>query len=181
MQRSVPTWPRYLTGLVLLVCSACTTDAVPSKRTEPFIALARDFEGFLAWPRWSIPDIGGTLGHDPGEPRFVYVGGEMPPRGEPFAVGTLIVKTLEVGEPASWEVHAMTKRGGDYNAEGALGWEWFDLALTPELLPVIKWRGEGSAADTGGYVTVDGRVVSCNDCHAIIPATDYVFSRGALE
>jgi hypothetical protein len=90
----------------------------------------------------------------------------------------MIIKTLERGPESEWEVHAMVKRGGGYNLDGALGWEWFDLAIDPEAGPFIVWRGEGSAADPGGYVTVEA--MGCNGCHSTVASTDYVFTRAVF-
>ena len=53
------------------------------------------------------------------------------------------------------------KRGAGFNADGAAGWEWFQLANGPGDAPTILWRGVGPSdgdaygADTGG----------CNGCH----------------
>jgi hypothetical protein len=170
--------------MLLLLCfvAGCTVpvDDAPPERPEggPFIALGGDFADFRSWPRWEIPDIGTTSGHDPGEPRFLYVRDPVPTWGDPFPVGAIIVKTLEIGAETEWEVHAMVKRGGDYNVDGALGWEWFDLAIDPEAGPFIAWRGEGSAADPGGYVSVEA--TGCNGCHAVVASTDYVFTRAVF-
>jgi len=169
---------RWLLAAVLLCLASCVT-AVDERDPEgPFIALGTDFEDFREWPRWEIPDIGTSSGHDPGEPRFIYVRDPAPAWGDPFPVGAMIVKTLEVGAPPEWEIHAMAKRGGEYNAEGARGWEWFDLGLSADGRPIILWRGEGTAADPGGYVTVEA--TGCNACHAVVAGSDYVFTRAVF-
>ncbi len=170
-----------LLALALALLAGCTAemDAPPPRgEGEPFVATLADFEDFRSWPRWEIPDVGTTSGHRPGEPRFVYVRDTVPVWGEPFPVGAMIVKTLEMGEPPQWEIHAMAKRGGGYNPEGALGWEWFDLEIDPETGLFIEWRGEGSAADPGGYVDV--AATGCNGCHSVVPNTDYVFTRAVF-
>ena len=92
--------------VLLAQVAGCATqvDEPVGPRTEPFIALARDFEGFTGWERFAIPDIGTTSGHDVGDARFVYSWGPIPAWGEPFPVGSVLVKTLEAGAPSAWDV-----------------------------------------------------------------------------
>lgn len=164
--------------LLVLVC-ACGSDT-PQQPTvrDPFIAMQSDFADMFEWPRWQVPDIGSTHGHRRGEPSFIYVQGEIPAWGEPMPIGTIIAKTVEVGEPTEWEVHAMVKRGGDFNEDGCAQWEWLDLRLNADRVPVITWRGEGNSANPGGYGRrLDGTPIGCNDCHAQVPHTDYTFAR----
>lgn len=174
---------RALVSLLAVGLGGCAMDVAPVEPgpRDPFIALASDFDGFAAWSRTEIPDIGTMTGHAPGTPRVIYVNAPIPPLGEPFAVGTILVKTLEAGAPSAWEVHAMVKRGGDF-APAAGGWEWFDLALDDAQVVAIGWRGEGSARDPGGYLASDGGVVPCAECHGVVgTSADYVFTRSALE
>lgn len=154
----------------------------PRPLPEPFLAMERDFADFRTWPRWEIPDIGMVSGHEPGEPRYVYVRGVVPKAGRRFAVGTILVKSLERGPPERWELHAMVKRGGGYNAGGAEGWEWFDLAWRGGR-PVVTWRGLGTEEDHGGYGpnADDGTPIGCNGCHALVASTDHVFTAGHLR
>src|SRR5678816_722926 len=53
-----------------------------------------------------------------------------------YPTGTMIVKAFL----PSWELFAMAKRGGGFNAKGALGWEFFRLKLVNDT-PVIVSRG----------------------------------------
>ena len=164
----------------LTVIAACATDAADSPR-EPFIALASDFDAFETWPNVVLAEpFSFDGGHRVGASR-VFLLGEVPPEGEPFAVGTILLKTVEDGAPTDWEIHGMVKRGGGYNAEGAVGWEWLDLSLTDEGAPVITWRGEGSAFDPGSYRGPSGETIPCNDCHGYALGRDHVFSRPLLE
>jgi hypothetical protein len=160
------------------VASACAVDTGAPR--DPFIALTSDFDGFEAWPSVAIAEpFSFDGGHRVGTSR-VFMLGELPPEGSPFAVGTILLKTVEDGDPTSWELHAMVKRGGDYNREGSAGWEWLDLALTPEREPVITWRGEGTPFDPGTYRTSAGETIACNACHGYAVSRDHVFSRALL-
>lgn len=133
-----------------------------------FIAVERDFAGFDRWTRFdrgpdAVPPI-----HPEGE-SIVYVSA-LPARGATaFPTGTIIVRVTTGGAPAEWEVHAMVKRGGAYNAAGAPGWEFFDLRLDTvgdALVPRILWRGEAPPELGEGYLSPDGGIpLSCSHCH----------------
>ncbi len=167
---------------VLGTLSACAESAAdgPVATAVPFIAMQSDFESFRTWRRWELPDIGLEHGHARGGPSHLYVNSEPTPWGQPLPVGTILLKTVE--RPAEWELHAMVKRGGDFNAGGAVGWEYVDLRLTDSGSPAIVWRGEGNAADPGGYGRLlDGTPIGCNDCHAQMRAADYAFSRSMFS
>jgi hypothetical protein len=100
-------------------------------------------------------------------PVNVYLNDLPPADATRFPVGTLIVKTVEAGAPSKWTIHAMSKRGGDFTARGALGWEFFELKIDEDDVPVIVWRGE-KPADGQKYkdLTGDGMTEKdCNDCH----------------
>ncbi len=120
MRRAVPRRRRALIALLGVLASACATEMEPPAWDghEPFIALPRDFEGFEAWQRFLIPDIGTSVGHEPGEPRLVYVNGPVPPWGERFPVGFILVKTLEnrpahrVGGPRDGQARRWVQRRG---------------------------------------------------------------------
>ena len=155
----------------------------PAAVSEPYIAVGRDFDDFMTWDVYEIPDTGLRSGHGSLPPSFMYVKGARDvPFHDPLPVGTAIVRTRELGAPGEWTVHAMVKRGGGYNPDGALGWEWFDLVLDASGRPFITWRGQGDAADPGSYgPDVDGHPIGCNDCHALLPGNDYVFTRGLIS
>ncbi|MEM9066862.1 MAG: hypothetical protein AAGE52_00110 [Myxococcota bacterium] len=157
---------------------ACTKDQSAPVVRDPFIAMQADFADLLRWPRWEVPDIGSTHGHQRGSPSYIYVHGEIPVWGEPMPIGTILAKSVQVGEPTEWEIHAMVKRGGDFNVDGCAQWEWFDLRLNEDQVPEIIWRGEGNAANPGGYGRrPDGTPISCNECHSQVPHTDFAFGR----
>ncbi len=76
----------------------------------------------------------------------------------------------------------MAKRGGDYNADGAVGWEWFDLDLARSGEPLVDWRGPEPPAGRG-YECALGEddagaegVGDCNICHLSAASNDFVLS-----
>jgi len=84
-----------------------------------FIALGSDFTAFRDWPKTALGDAP-IQGH-PAGPRFAYRK-ELPGPTE-YPVGAIIVKTVERDTtPQSWDIFAMTKRGGGFNPRGALNW-----------------------------------------------------------
>ncbi len=143
---------------------------------DTFIAMQADFAEFSTWSNTDVAQQ--DTGHVAGD-RTVYVNALPAADATSFPVGTMIVKTIDWS--GGTDIHAMVKRGGDYNPDGALGWEWFELTLSGDT-PVIKWRGEappageqyqqipGMSQDSGVTVTGD-----CNTCHgAEAGANDYV-------
>ena len=148
-----------------------------------FVAITDDFVGFLSWAH---VDVGTTPAVPPHEAatRTVYLNAPPDEGALAFPVGTVIVKTGAGGEAsgtAATEVHAMVKRGGAFNADGAVGWEWFELAIPDgDDDPVVVWRGANppageSYACPAGEVC-DGGGLSCNSCHVSAVGNDYVNS-----
>ncbi len=169
-------------GFCLLSSSGCLDDELdPALQTGgggTFIALQRDFQSFLGWTRTQVGDAAVVGGHAAG-PRFAYVSG-TPVDGK-FPVGSMIVKTVEVGDPSTWSIHAKAKRGAGFNPQGAIGWEWFELRIVATNEITILWRGAQPPQDhgyeslpgLGATTTMDG---NCNTCHGAATATDYVLS-----
>jgi hypothetical protein len=69
----------------------------------------------------------------------------------------------------------MAKRGGDYNARGAQGWEWFELKAQLDGSWTIAWRGI-TPPEGCGYSGIAGG--GCNICHTGAIANDYVQTEG---
>lgn len=148
-------------------------------RGEPFVAFERDFAGFRDWPRVETgPANPQGITHVAGR-RRVYVNarplaGAGDRRGS-FPVGTVLIKEILDGAAEGHRIFAMVKRGGGYNAGGARGWEWFELAARPDDTLAIVWRGINApkGEDYGG--DPQG---GCNDCHGRAGKNDFVRSPG---
>ena len=152
-------------------------------KSNVFIALDSDFAPFESWPMVLLGSEP-LAGHPPG-PRFGYLNKRAPKGAKEYPVGTMIVKAVEPpGVPdTSWEIFAMAKRGGDYNAEGAKNWEFFRLKVLANEKPHIVTRGLTAAdPDDGGagYFDQLGNdfIDMCNGCHGTkaSAATDHVLS-----
>lgn len=114
----------------------------------------------MAWPMALPPDRNGV-------PR------RSPDTVAVLPVGTIIVKTIEdTYTDEITQVHAMSKRVEDYNEDGALGWEWFELQLDEDARPVIIWRGthppdgECYHCPPGTDPEKAAMLGDCNICHA---------------
>ena len=166
---------RVVTACALLACGSlagCLDHQLPSdgagEERDVFIALQRDFADFRDWMRFPLRTAvmhAGVSG-----PVVAYLN-ELPPAdASEFPVGTIVIKTVEIDPATEWTIHAMVKRGGGFNAQGALGWEYVDLAINDDDVPVIMWRGERPPSDHGYESLLGGGVdpaleVDCNGCH----------------
>jgi hypothetical protein len=170
-----PSNAAVLALLGLLAVGGCSDEAAgPS---EPFVAFTDHFQGFSRWRRVSLgaAPVGGH--EEPGQ-RFVYANGPTPPAGSAWPVGTILVKTVEPSEdPTTWDVIAMVKRGGGYNARGAAGWEYFILAVNRAGQTVIEARGNNPSEP---YFSPDAGTAEpqpCNSCHGAAGAAyDHVLT-----
>jgi hypothetical protein len=154
-----------------LLLSGCLDHELPaaaSGERDVFIALQSDFRDFRDWMQFSLRTAvmhAGVSG-----PVFAYLN-ELPPvDATVFPVGTILVKTVEIGPATEWTVHAMVKRGGGFNPQGALDFEYVDLAINADDIPVIMWRGEKPPSDHGYENLLGGGAdpmleVDCNSCH----------------
>jgi hypothetical protein len=153
---------------VLGLCSA------GCKRDDPasFVAFERDFQGFREWPGGTfeeLPARGQT--HYAGDQRYFIHGPER--SGATFPVGTVIVKQARLEARPEGQLFAMVKRGGEYNGQGARGWEWFELVEREDQSVAIKWRGVGAPAGEQYGGDPHG---TCNTCHREAKANDFVKS-----
>lgn len=138
---------RQRAALALLACVACDAGLPPCEGDE-FIAMQSDFEDYERWRRLELDPADPRLGEGP---RSVYINALPPRDATSFPQCTMIVKVGESGpDPTGWLMVGMAKRGGGYNADGAEGWEWFDLDLSPSGVPLIDWRGP-SPPEGRGY------------------------------
>lgn len=157
----------------MLSASSCSDDAATGDGT--FIAFERDFQGFRAWPRVALGDVSAG-GHPEGPQQFVYVSRARPAGARDFAVGTILMRTFEQTVPTDWVIFALVKRGGDYNAQGDVGWEYFRLRLNAQGRVVIAARGlnpRTEAPDDYGGGPGDGDNAGCNGCHGTAQARAY--------
>ena len=142
---------------------------------DEFVAMQTDFAGFSGWASYDIEAA--DTGHPAGG-RTVYLSDSPPAGAEQFPVGTRIVKMIDGAD-----IHAMVKRGGDFNADGAPGWEWFELVLDGAD-PVIRWRG-ATPPDGEAYGALPGveedsaaPLGDCNLCHGAVSDNDFVHTVG---
>lgn len=134
-----------------------------------FVALLSDLAPFQKWTSFYVPEAQAMF-NEIGGPRTIYIN-QLPPKGaNAFPVGTMIVKVIDNGMPGGQQIFAMAKRGACFNAEGAIGWEWFGLDMTDGVLS-IQWRGV-DPPPSAGY----GPKGACNTCHAalLVETNDYV-------
>lgn len=143
--------------------------------TDTFVAFASHFQGFHSWtsmpavpPASADPGLHGTV------PWRAYIN-RTPAKGmTSFPQGTIIVKETLEPDPTARKVFAMVKRGGGYNAQGATGWEFFELLNLPGDAPSIKWRGVGPPSGE----MYGGDPNGCNGCHGGARGNDFVWTAG---
>ena len=195
---SLARWRAIAPVSVLLALAATLTQGCgggeQAAAPTQFVAFASDFAGFHTWasapatPSANLPsvpgdgvvipdagsaDAGGTDGGVHHLPLTVYWNHAPAPGSTTFPIGTIIVKETDEADPAQRQVFAMAKRGADFNASGAVGWEWFELENANAGTVVIKWHGYGPTSTTDKY---GGNPHVCNDCHALAASNDYVWS-----
>ena len=174
------TWSRYAALIASAVGVACggaeSAEPAASPQATSFVAFARDFDGFEAWNAFPL-GVGEAAPGEISGPRTVYAS-RLPAPGEAeVPVGTRLVKVIGDGPVESRQVFAMAKRGGDYNAFGARGWEWFELKRDATGALSIDWRGISPPEGTSYGTNIRGG--ACNECHLERgAATDAVLTPG---
>lgn len=162
----------------LLACGCLDHELAPGEEGSgtragtTFLAQQRDFADYDDWMPFDTEvsdEHGGVVG------TVTEYLNRLPDEGsEAFPVGTMIVKTVQPakGEPPA--IHAMAKRGGAFNKQGALGWEYFELKKSDTGTPVILWRGPRppSGEQYRSLLRMndldDSRMeVDCNGCHML--------------
>jgi len=147
----------------------------PAASQEPpatFIAFSTHFTDFTTWTAFPLGETTPSDGEKAG-PRTIYVN-RMPKAGSAaFPVGTIVVKAIQPSAaPSTWQVFAMVKRGGGFNAFGATDWEWFELVLTDDGHVTIDWRGISPPDGKGYGAGIKGG--ACNTCHDAARSNDFV-------
>jgi len=164
---------KYSWILFLVACGTQTT----KNEGEIFLALPSHFAQFKTWRQVELPDTPAEPGvvHFAGK-RTLFVLGEHD-ANETWPQGSIILKRAEFGDdPTKWEVHAMAKRGGGYNLNGAVDWEWFDIELNASGdFYRIKSRGV-KGGESYGNIAPDAPGADCNTCHLAAKDFDYVQS-----
>jgi len=189
MTRTMGAWLALATAVAVGGCGGG-----PAAAPEQFVAFASDFAGYHDWasapatPAPGLPavpgdgvsvadasagDAGAADGGVHHRPLTVYWNHAPSSGSATFPVGTIIVKETDEGDPTQRQVFAMVKRGANFNASGAVGWEWFELANTTAETVIIKWHGYGPTGTTDTY---GGNPHVCNDCHGLARPNDYVWS-----
>lgn len=169
MLRRAGPWPAIAIALA-------TVPSCGSGELETFIPMQRDFANFREWMAFDLGDI--TIGGHPPGHQTAYVNYPLEPGERAYRVGTIIVRVIDSGSrPQDWDIFAMAKRGGDYNAAGAVGWEFFILRINADGIPVILGRG---LAPTSNQLDPyhQGPGITCNSCHGSPDArtTDSILS-----
>lgn len=151
--------------------AACAGAPAPEAAPGEFVAFGSDFQAFLTWPSEMLNDPSAVGAPHAAGPRTIFINHEPPPGATAFPVGTIIVKRTE----ADGKLLARAKRGGTFNASGAVGWEWFELTTSAQGAVAIRWRGFGPPLGEayGGNPTA-----GCNTCHKLAVANDYVLAPG---
>jgi hypothetical protein len=142
-----------------------TTDV--ESKTE-FIANTSSFASYADWMEFEhdvTSDHGGVLGTT-----TVYVSKLPDATTRKFPVGALLVKTTKTADSDALTIHAMSKRGGTFNATGAVGWEYFELLLSKQGTPYILWRGEKPPSGEQYKLLLGAEATpntegDCNGCH----------------
>ena len=162
--------------LVLAVLASACGQTSPPDSQDSFIPLQKDFTGFRQWRAFDL-GVGQADAVHPQGRRIVYLNQSPPSGSTSFPTGTILAKTVtpDDGSPAS--IFAMAKRGGDYNSQGAIGWEWFELQDGSDGAELIVWRGITPPAGEGYGGVVGG---ACNTCHGQHADNDYVASSALM-
>lgn len=176
--------PVVTAAWVLLIPSGCFVmldHELPGEPADEFVALPRDFANFKTWPSVVVGEDAAAAPHE-ASVRSVFVNFAPEDDALAFPVGTILVKTGAGGEltgTAGDELHAMVKRGGAFNRDGAVGWEWFELSGSGDEM-VVVWRGaEPPAGESYGCLpgqNCSAAASSCNSCHAGSAGNDFVQS-----
>jgi len=182
---------RTILAFALLATAGCAAK-VPMADPGVFVAVPSDFDGFRSWQSWpatpatTLAPLDGGDGVDAGEVTAgdsgvvhpgaltVYIN-KVPPHGSTsFPVGTIIAKEPSQGTVTALQVFAMVKRGGDFNPNGAVDWEWFELTNNADGTETLDWRGAQPSGGASDPYASNPNV--CNDCHLKAAANDDVWS-----
>ncbi len=131
-----------------------------------FVAFAKDFSGYHAWPSYDVTGDADLAGIHDGSTVTEYVN-QLPPSGlTAFPLGTIIVKEA-TGGTIPHELFAMVKQGPGFNeAPPALpGWFWFELQNKDDGSDGVSIVWEGVGPPNGETYGGDPAAGGCNTCH----------------
>jgi hypothetical protein len=155
----------------LLSCSGGESQSNVDDGSQ-FVAFPTSFNNYRQWETFPLGDMPPEDPAHTANPRTVYLNQRPPHGATQFPVGTMIVKEMGTPGAADYQVLAMVKRGGNFNTQGAPGWEWLEID-GPDDNPVkgLIWRGVGPPAGEkyGGDPNA-----ACNPCHATARDNDFV-------
>lgn len=143
---------------------------------EPFIAFTRDFEDLRAWPQVALSGPANAA-HASGGALYASVLGLDADGG--LCAGSALVREQPANAAGPASLHGMVKRGGGFNAEGAVGWEWFGFGESADGEPVVLWRGDEAPSEVGYNNGVELIEADCNGCHQAGAAFDFLMSEEA--
>ncbi len=184
-------WPHL--ALAMLVAAGCSDGdgdgpdgGAGGDPAASFIALDPDFAGFQSWYQLVLPPNPLSELVDPVGPHVGYLNRRPPPGATSYPVGTILVKAIQrEAAPESWELFGVAKRGGGFNPDGAVGWEFFLLRVGPNGNPYVTSRGlaprdDGFDGGNGASYSPGGAAGGCNLCHGqpTYAASDHVISVG---
>jgi hypothetical protein len=143
----------------------------PVAEKKLFIAQNSSFKNYQDWTAFKITvksEHEGLSGET-----AIYVSQLPNTETKTFPVGTILFKTTLVNGFDKPVVHAMSKRGSGFNADGALGWEYFELLMGKGDVPYILWRGSKPPAGEMYQALLGAMSVvrpmttdaDCNSCH----------------
>lgn len=151
--------------LFAIAASSCGAPAPVDPRQGPgtFIAFDPDFAGYRSWQSYDL-GVMTPPGHPMGR-QVLYVSRALPTGATRFEDRTIIIREIQADpDPTKWDLFAMARRGGGYNAMGALDWEFFILSLDSQGAPHIVSRGI-SPNETSSSPYHPGEGITCNTCH----------------
>ncbi|HKP62389.1 MAG TPA: hypothetical protein VJV78_36900 [Polyangiales bacterium] len=172
MSGRASTWS--LSALLLLLVAGCLDHELAPEDREVsgsaagvVIAQQHDFADFEDWIAFETK-VDGEHGGAKG--KITEYLSELPePDSQSFPIGTKIAKTVETEAGLAPEIHAMVKRGGNFNPRGALDWEFFELQKNAKGTPVIIWRGTKppNGEKYKNLLNPDANMMEadCNGCH----------------
>jgi hypothetical protein len=174
---------RQLALVLLAGAAACAQGHAAPDAGASFVALDHDFAGYSSWYQLVLPHQALADVTEPMGPRVGFLNRRPPSGASEYPIGTIIVKEIhDQPDPNRWPRFAMAKRALDFNASGAVGWEFFLLRIDAQGNPYITSRGLSPHDDgfdgSGDSYRPGGAAGGCNLCHGqpVYAAHDHIIS-----